>query len=249
MIYRISSALPLPRDRRTKLQATFLELLIGLGPPIAEVAVLYLLQIQRYIVYQGIGCFYAVSVTWLFVVLSSIWPIIIGSISCCYCLKSLRMMLQRRKQLRELQTVNPDLDFDRHFRLALMVLAQLAGVLPLSIFFLIYIIPNAMEPYQGFAAQHAAYDQVSLYALDDWLGFSVVRTVFETTFWMFIGSSFGFFFIFSFSEGARAGYVSLCHLRSRKTAARLETGGGGSTATDDCASQVRFAPTNDTLPV
>ena len=119
--------------------------------------------------------------------------------------------MQRRKDLRKLSTDNPQLSFQRYLRLSIMAFSQIACVLPLSIFAVIYTVPGVLSPYAGFKAQHAHYNTVNLYTLAEWLNTNngVSRTIFETTDWLYISSALGFFIIFCFSKEAQSRYSSI----------------------------------------
>lgn len=122
--------------------------------------------------------------------------------------RSLYVLFRRHKYLGRLTAENPHLAFNRYLRLGVITLVQMTYTIFISVFTLTYLVTKVMVPYEGFKAQHAHYSHVSMYPLDTWLdpqsGFTHKRAIIETLEWLFIGSSFSFFFLFCFSEHARA---------------------------------------------
>ncbi|THH33275.1 hypothetical protein EUX98_g924 [Antrodiella citrinella] len=210
-VCKIMTGAPVPQDRPEKIRALAIELAIGLGLPCLQLIVFYILQDQRYNIYEGVGCFYSISVTWLYVVLYGGWLLAISLVSCIYCSFSLYTLFRRRKLLKELTSDNTSgLTFNRYIRLSIMSFTQLACVFPLIMFILIFLVPQLMAPYKGFKAQHAMLSQVDIYQLDAWFDSageaSYMRTIFETTYWLFISASLCFFGIFCFSASMKTFY-------------------------------------------
>lgn len=105
MMYRITAGVVGPQTRGEAMRAHLTELVVGLGIPIIQLVIckrfylvcqvrclhtrrlVYFLQSQRYSIYEGVGCFYSLTISWLFIVLYSMWFTVIGLISCFYCCK------------------------------------------------------------------------------------------------------------------------------------------------------------------
>jgi pheromone a factor receptor len=101
-LYHIASVKTVRITSDQKKRAVIVDLAIGLGIPLLEVCLCMshplrsmafltstpvdtIVQNSRFVVYERVGCLPTVYVTPASVVLTWIWPIVIGAISCVYC--------------------------------------------------------------------------------------------------------------------------------------------------------------------
>ncbi|THH28485.1 hypothetical protein EUX98_g5709 [Antrodiella citrinella] len=202
----ITTGITVRGTRRDKMRSVAIDLTIGLGIPIAQLIIYWFLQGHRFDLYEDFGCYVTAPQTWLYIVLYSIWPIIIGLISAYYSIRTLIAFSRRRKEFSELLVSNNNLTFNRYARLMIMACLEVVCTVPLGIWVLVET--PVTYKYIGLADLHSGFSRVRQYPLGEWLNIPGVRKGLSTVSWLYIAEALLFFALFGFAEEARRHYYS-----------------------------------------
>ncbi|KAI6009691.1 STE3-like pheromone receptor, partial [Pisolithus marmoratus] len=84
-LYHIVSVDLVTRTRAEKRHDVLVDLAIGLGIPILEMILYYVIQAQRFLIFEEIGCYPSIYNMLPAYALVSFWPIAISIVSAGYC--------------------------------------------------------------------------------------------------------------------------------------------------------------------
>ncbi|KLO16520.1 STE3-domain-containing protein [Schizopora paradoxa] len=206
-LYKIASIQCVSVTRAQKRRAVIEDLSIGLGIPIIEMALAYVVNGHRFDIYEGLGCYPAIYNVWLSYVLVSGWPIAIGLVSACYCVLSLRAFHQKRSQFRELLSQNKSLTVNRYFRLMALATIELICTIPFATYFIIINSSGGQVfPYKGWADLHFHWSFVGQFPATLWRLDHKAEIALELTRWLVVVCAFVFFAFFGFADEARRNY-------------------------------------------
>ncbi|KAI0791955.1 pheromone A receptor-domain-containing protein [Abortiporus biennis] len=195
-----SYALQTWQDKRREM---FIDLAIGLSVPAIQLILYWFMQGHRFDILGGIGCVGAMPVSILYITLYSIWPIIIGFFSAVYSIRTLALLLHRRREIaRLLATANSNLSPSRYFRLIVLCTGEILCTVPLAIYVMVVDIRHSYYPWKGFADLHYDFDRVGQYPTDLWLKTPQQQSYVEWQTWIIITLGLYFFAIFGFSGEA-----------------------------------------------
>ncbi|TCD64812.1 a-factor receptor [Steccherinum ochraceum] len=193
-------------SRRDKMRSVGIDLAIGLGLPIAQLIIFWFVQGHRFDIYEGFGCLPATPSTYVYQLLSAVWPIVIGLFSAAYSVRTLIAFSRRRKEFSELLASNSNLTFNRYFRLMAMACIEALCTVPFATWVAVH---NGIQyPYAGLADLHQGFDRVRQYPIGEWQNIPLAHSSFSQILWLNIGCALTFFMIFGFAEEARRHYRS-----------------------------------------
>jgi pheromone a factor receptor len=184
------------------------DLAIGIGLPVLEMILQYIVQGHRYDIYEDIGCVPFTYNTGLAIVLVYLPPILIGLTSAVYCISSIRAFNRSRLQFKEILSNNTNLKAGRFLRLMLLAGVDLACTVPLGCFALYLSVSLGLVPWISWANVHDGFSEVDQYPAIIWKASLFESSMMELNRWLVIVCAFIFFGFFGFSEEARKNYRS-----------------------------------------
>ncbi|KAJ7853006.1 GPCR fungal pheromone mating factor, partial [Mycena leptocephala] len=133
-LYQIASVRTVTETRAEKRSAILIDLATGLGIPILQIPLQYIVQGHRYEIFEDIGCLGETDKTAPAVVLFDLPPILIGAVSAVYCV-SIKSFYHSRAQFRLLlfASVHANLNLNRYIRLMVLASTDLLLTTPLGI--------------------------------------------------------------------------------------------------------------------
>ncbi|KAH8823739.1 GPCR fungal pheromone mating factor, partial [Flagelloscypha sp. PMI_526] len=210
-LYKIASSNTIGSSTKERRTAILIDLAIGLGLPILEIPLSYIVQGHRYDIYEGYGCLIALVNTPLSYVLVYTWPIILGIISAVYCVLTLRAFLRRRAEFAQfLSTSGPvasGMSINRYFRLMALATTELLFNLPFSTYGLYFnITAGKIRPYVSWDDLHFEFWAIGqipsvLFRTD-----RTIVTSLELQRWLLVLCAILFFALFGFSQEAKKFY-------------------------------------------
>ena len=218
------TAIVMNPSRARRRRNIIIDLMIGLGIPLLAVAlcespfelpgtlldsllvVVWFYQGHRFDILEGIGCIEAYPNTFLSILLNTVWPIPIGLVSAVYASLALRGAIDRTKDLKELQVVEPDLTTSCYYRLMVLAAANILFTIPLAIYMITTNLREGLYPYRGFADLHSRFGRVDTLAAIVWRQNTTVVSLINFRLWTPIACAVFFFVMFGFTVEARVYY-------------------------------------------
>ncbi|CAL1697588.1 unnamed protein product [Somion occarium] len=192
---------------QTRHRAVIIDLLIGIGIPLLQVVMQYVVSGHRYDIFEDIGCYpFTYNVT-LAYPLSVVWPIVIGLASAVYCVLTLRAFSKRRAQFSEFLSSKTSLSPNRYFRLMALATTELLCTTPISLYGMILnLTASHVHPWISWEDTHSNYSKVAQYPALLWRMDRSSVIGFEMTRWAPFACALVFFAFFGFADEARRNY-------------------------------------------
>ncbi|KAI0698259.1 GPCR fungal pheromone mating factor [Cytidiella melzeri] len=209
----------------TRRKDAIIDLSIGVGIPLIQLVMQYVVSGHRFDIFEGAGCYPFTYNTPVAYPLSITWPIVIGMVSAIYCVLTLRALMRRRAQLAEFFSSNSSLTAQRYIRLMAMAIMEMLCTVPISSYGM-YLNLTRYEvlPWISWADTHFHYSKVGLYPSILWHENHVTALAIEISRWLPVGCALVFFIFFGIAEDARRHYwqglvrvASFLHLRRTST--------------------------------
>ncbi|KAG9310929.1 STE3-domain-containing protein [Chiua virens] len=160
-LYHIASVQSVTKTRAQKRHDIMVDLAIGLGIPLLQLAVHPVVQAHRFFIIEEAGCFPFTFNTPLAFPLVYAWPLAIGLVSAFYCVRTIRELALRRVQFKEFLSANRNLSSNRYLRLMGLAGVEMLFTIPLSIWSIYSnAVGSVVEPYVNWASAHADFDVI-----------------------------------------------------------------------------------------
>ncbi|CCM02280.1 uncharacterized protein FIBRA_04365 [Fibroporia radiculosa] len=205
-LYKIASVSVVSISKADKRRMMYVDLAIGLVPPIVVVALYWFIEGHRFNIYEGFGCMFVFPATILSYFLYQLWPIVIGLIAAYYCVRTLIAFVKRRRQFRELISSNSNLTYHRYLRLMGLATIEILCTVPMGIWVVVNNARNTLYVWHGLANVHYDFSRVDQYPSIIWWTDSLLRPSILTSMWDMIVCSLVFFAFFGLAEEARKHY-------------------------------------------
>ncbi|KAF7327402.1 Pheromone B alpha 1 receptor [Mycena kentingensis (nom. inval.)] len=251
-LYQIASVRTVTKSKAEKQRAIYIDLLIGLGLPVLQIPLQYIVQGHRYNIFEDIGCLGTTYETPVAVVLYHLPPIIVGCVSAVYCVLSIRSFYASHAQFKELlSSSNSNLNFNRYIRLMALASLDLIFTIPLAIWVLYNnVAVTGLSPWISWDDTHSNFSRVVQVPGIIWRSDELTAASLETLRWLTVFCAFVFFGFFGFADEAMKNYKLAINSVARRvglsTAGSTTLGGTGVTSSAGTASKSR---TGNTLPV
>ncbi|KAF7372712.1 STE3-like pheromone receptor [Mycena sanguinolenta] len=206
-LYKIASCQTVSVTQAEKRRAVLVDLAIGLGIPLLQMPLQFIVQGHRFNIVENIGCYpttYNVAIAYP---LSYLWPNIINIISGCYAICTLRAFLHRRAQFSQFLSLNSGLTATRYFRL--MALASMELFLSLPIFtygLYLTITRQPIQPWISWDNVHADFSNIGQEPAIIWRSDSHFQATYELSRWIGVVCALVFFGFFGFAAEAKKQY-------------------------------------------
>ncbi|KAJ7622386.1 pheromone A receptor-domain-containing protein [Roridomyces roridus] len=224
-LYVIARCKSVGVTKAEKRRTIMIDCAIGIGIPLSQMVLQYIVQAHRYTILEDIGCFPNTFNTPLAYLLTYLWPNTIALLSAYYCILCLREFNRRRAQfasiLKSCSTPNPfspssptapaftpALSPSRYFRLMALATLQLTFNTPVAAYSVYKLLTNKqMQPWISFSATHAHFSEVDRLNSAVWRADTGREVTVELGRWTDVWCAFVFFAFFGFAEEARRWYV------------------------------------------
>ncbi|KAF5329272.1 hypothetical protein D9619_009301 [Psilocybe cf. subviscida] len=206
-LYKIASSRTASSSRAEKRNAVLVDLSIGLGLPILQMALQFIVQGHRYDIWEQIGCYPTTVNTPPAYPLSFVWPNVISLISAVYCILTLRQFMRRRAQFSQFLASNSSLSVNRYFRLMCLATAELIFNIPISSYGLyLNVTLRPIYRWVSWSDTHFDYWITGKFPAALWRLSPQTTTNLELTRWSIVLCAVVFFGFFGFAEEARKNY-------------------------------------------
>ncbi|KAJ7475460.1 GPCR fungal pheromone mating factor, partial [Mycena galericulata] len=194
-----------------KRRAVMVDCAIGVGIPVLQMNLQYVVQGHRYNIMEDVGCYPTTYNTPLAYPLSYLWPNIIGLVSACYCILTLREFNRRRAQFALLLSASSSsspLSLSRYFRFMALATVELVFNTPISAYGLyLTITHDQIQPWVSFANTHFEFSIIDVFPSLVWRADPATVVTIELSRWAVVFCVFVFFAFFGFAADARKDYV------------------------------------------
>ncbi|KAJ7469387.1 pheromone A receptor-domain-containing protein [Mycena galericulata] len=176
-----------------------------------DCAIEYVVQGHRYNIMEDVGCYPTTYNTPLAYPLSYLWPNIIGLVSACYCILTLREFNRRRAQFALLLSASSSsspLSLSRYFRLMALATVELVFNTPISAYGLyLTITHDQIQPWISWANTHFEFSVIDVFPSLVWRADPATVVTIELSRWAVVFCAFVFFAFFGFAAEARKNYA------------------------------------------
>jgi len=201
-------------SREEKRRLILVDMLIGFGLPILNIALAYFAQPQRYAILENFGCRVVIIDNALGLILVAIWPLVISAISCIYgCLNIYHFWMKRRTIKTLMGSTRGSVSSSRYLRLLMLSGIDILVTIPLSAWSLSSWIPFAF-PWLSFAAIHEGWSRVDGFPTSLLFHKTIVSN--ELIRWIGVLYALIFFLFFGFADEARRHYSSAFETVAKK---------------------------------
>ncbi|KAJ8457133.1 hypothetical protein ONZ51_g11716 [Trametes cubensis] len=201
-LYYIVHSSTVSATRAKKRRDMLSDIAIGMGFPIAPIALYWFYQGHRFNIFEGVGCFPAVPNSFLFYILLLSWPIVIGLISGTYCVLTIRTFFRRRRDFSTLIALNSNLSYACYFRVMGLAATDIVCAVPLGTFLVVWGLTRPIYPFIGLGDLHSHFSFVLEESEATWrpIPGNLMAVYFPR--WANIGCAFVFFSFFGLTVEA-----------------------------------------------
>jgi len=206
-LYKIATRSVTYLTAAEKRRDIFIDLAIGLGIPVLQMAMELIVEGHRFDIFEDFGCYPNVYNTPPALVINQIWPIILMTATAVYSCLNIRIFWKSSRQAKEILGSYQNPNQSRYIRLIALSASQLLFALPLTIFVL-YLDTNVvpMFPWISWEDTHFNYSFVDQIPAFTWRASPASEATLELVRWLTVFSAFFFFAFFGFAEEARKHY-------------------------------------------
>ncbi|KAI6016733.1 pheromone A receptor-domain-containing protein [Pisolithus marmoratus] len=206
-LYHIVSVDAVTKTRAEKRRDVLGDLAIGLGIPILEMILHYIVQGHRFNIFEEIGCYPATYNTPPAYALVWCWPVAIGVVSAVYCLCTIRELALRRAQFKELLSANRNMSSSRYFRLMGLAAIEVLGTIPIGAYIIyLNVTISPIQPWISWVDTHYDFSRVAQYPSVVWHADHQTAVSLQMSRYLFVACAFIFFSFFGFADEARRNY-------------------------------------------
>ncbi|KAI0060066.1 STE3-domain-containing protein [Artomyces pyxidatus] len=206
-LYKISTVKAVMVTRSEKRRAVMTDLAIGLGIPIIQMALQYVVSGHRFDIYEDFGPYYFTWNTVPAYPLSVAWPLAIGLVSFVYCALTIRQFWKRGRQFNQMLSSNRGLNQSRYLRLMCLSLVEVLGTIPITTYSIWFNAKDGqVNKWVSWANTHYNYSKVEQIPSVLWKSDYNATVSLELSRWFCVLCAFVFFGFFGFADEARKHY-------------------------------------------
>ncbi|KAI0250461.1 GPCR fungal pheromone mating factor [Lactifluus subvellereus] len=205
-LYKISTVQTSMVTRAGKRREVIIDLLIGLGIPILQMAAQYVVSGRRYVILEDFGPFHHTVLRLPTLPLFSAWPVAIGCVSLVYCVRTIYHLYKRQHQLNEIISSKCGVNRSLYIRLMMLAGVEILGTIPLGSVFIARGIEKGFGPWVSWADVHSNYFKIMQVPSSVWKHDSFSALGVEMFRWLLVLCAFVFFAFFGFADEARQNY-------------------------------------------
>ncbi|PPQ94223.1 hypothetical protein CVT25_006649 [Psilocybe cyanescens] len=208
-LYHISSVRSVTISKAEKRRDVMVDLSIGLGIPLLEMILQYIVQGHRFNIFEDVGCYPFTYNTWPAYILVFCPPVAIGVVSAVYAILSIIQFNKSRSQFNDLLSGHNNLTSSRYVRLMCLAGIEVLCTVPIGSYALYLNAGHGgIRPWISWADTHYAFSRVDQFPAVLWRTNRVSESSIELTRWLVIVCAFIFFGFFGFADEARKNYRS-----------------------------------------
>ncbi|KAI0066204.1 STE3-domain-containing protein [Artomyces pyxidatus] len=204
---------------RSKRREVITDLCVGLGLPILNVALSYIVQGQRYLIYEYVGCWAAIITTQPTYPLFYAWPVVIGLVSAGYGLATMWTLLRHRRDIKSVagETAMETFRMNKSLYTRLMILCcvDVTLTLPIATYFIYGSTKNAYQPWVSWAYLHSGFSHIYTIPAAEWRASTQSWAVMELSRWMNPFNAIVFFLLFGLAQEANRHYTLAFNVAKR----------------------------------
>jgi len=213
-LYLIATVQKVTTTKADKHRAVGVDLLIGLGIPILQMILQYIVQGHRYNIFEDVGCFPMTYNTPPAYPLVYTWPVIIGVVSAGYCAMTIRALAKRRADFNQMLSGMNNLNSSRYLRLMGLAGVELCLGIPWGTYVSLYLNIHSANgasaspifPWISWANVHSNFSYVGQFPAFEWKADRTNVITLELSRWACVICTFIFFAFFGFAQEARKNY-------------------------------------------
>lgn len=212
-LYLIATVQSVTTTKAEKHRAVMTDLGIGLGIPIMEMILQYIVQGHRFNIFEDVGCYPFTYNTPPAYPLVFTWPVIIGMISACYTSLTIRALAKRRAEFNEMLAGVNNLNSSRYLRLMGLASVELLLGIPWTSYTSLYLNIHAsgasesgINPWISWENVHSNFFYVGQFPAFEWKSTHTMVVTLELARWACVMCAFIFFGFFGFAQEARKNY-------------------------------------------
>jgi len=217
-LYLITTVQSVTKSKAEKHRDVMVDLAIGLGIPILEMILQYIVQGHRFNIYEDIGCYPMTYNTPPAYVLVYTWPVAISMVSAVYCVLTIRTLAKRRADFNKMLAGNDNLNSSRYLRLMGLAATELCLGIPWGTYASLYLNIHAfgsteslINPWISWKSVHANFSYVGQFPAIEWKLRPIGIITLELSRWSSVICAFIFFAFFGFAQEARKNYRLALH--------------------------------------
>ncbi|KAI0066205.1 putative fungal pheromone GPCR STE3-type [Artomyces pyxidatus] len=184
---------------------------LGLGFPILNVALTYIVQGQRYFIYEYVGCWPALIDTQPTYPLFYVWPIIFGLVSAGYGLATMWTLIRHRRDIHSVasETARESFRVNKNLYIRLMILCcvDIALTLPITSYIIYGSTRDAYQPWVSWKFLHAGFSHIYTLSAAFWRSNSQAWANMELSRWTNPFNAIVFFLLFGLAQEANRHYI------------------------------------------
>ncbi|TFK48646.1 STE3-domain-containing protein [Heliocybe sulcata] len=209
-LYYISKVQAVIVSKKEKQRAILIDLLIGLGIPILQMVLAYVVQGHRFDIYENIGCYPFIWNTWVAYPLQKTWPLALSMVSAFYAVLSIIEFAKRKAEFSQFISAHNNLTTSRYLRLMALAGVEILCGIPLSVYSIwLNVTYTPVYPWTGWADVHFNFSRVGQVPAVIWHSDPVLQASLESSRWFFVICAFIFFGFFGFADEAIKHYKLL----------------------------------------
>lgn len=206
-LYKIATIKSVMITKAEKRRGVMIDLAIGVGIPVLDMILQYIVQGHRFNILEDVGCYPATYNTPPAYALVFCWPLAIGVVSFVYCSLTIRQFWKRRRQFNDVLSSSRNLNQSRYFRLMALAGIELLGTIPLASYSIyLNVTTNQIQEWKGWADTHSNFSRVQQIPAVLWRLNRQEMISVELSRWLLVLCAFIFFFFFGFADEARKHY-------------------------------------------
>ncbi|KAI0250459.1 STE3-like pheromone receptor, partial [Lactifluus subvellereus] len=205
-LYKISTVQTSMATRAGKRREVIIDLLIGLGIPILQMAAQYVVSGRRYVILEDYGPILHTVLRTPSLPLFWAWPVAIGCVSLVYCVRTIYYLYKRQHQLNEIISSKCGVNRSLYIRLMMLAGVEILGTIPLGSFYISLVIKSGLGPWVSWADVHSYYSEIMQVPSIIWKHNPSSVVWLELSRWSLVLCAFLFFAFFGFADEARQNY-------------------------------------------
>ncbi|KAI0270613.1 pheromone A receptor-domain-containing protein [Gloeopeniophorella convolvens] len=206
-LYKVTKATSARPTREEIRRSTIVDLMIGPGLPILQMALEYVVEGHRYDLFEDFGPFLFVLDTPPAYPLVAVWPLAIGIVSLVYDVLNIFHLWKRGRHLKQMLAKQQGWSPNLYYRLIALSIVDIVVTIPICSYLIWADVTGGnMYKWKSWSDTHADYSKVVQYANVIWKNNPPVHLTLELYRWLFVASALVFFVFFGFADEAREHY-------------------------------------------
>lgn len=205
-LYKIATVKAVRVSRSEKRRAVIIDLLIGIGLPLVQMATEYVVSGHRYDIFEDFGPVFSIVLVPQAFYLYYAWPVAIGCVSLVYCVLTIYTFYKRETQFKQFMSSNRNLNRGRYLRLMALSAIEILGTIPIGTYVIVYNAKQGVGPWISWENVHSDYSRVIQVPAFVWKEDPGIYNGLEMFRWLIVTCAFIFFGFFGFADEARQHY-------------------------------------------